>query len=321
MIDLLNVQPTTISRTLKDKYMLIYSLPKVGKTTFAAEAGSLLFAFEQGYNGIAGLSAVPINKWSEVKQAVKQLAKDEVKEKYETVAFDTTEIAYGYCEKYICAQNNVETIGDIPWGAGYKMVKEEFENTLRQITKLGYGLILIAHADIKNVPLNDGSEEVEEHVKPLLNKRAYAICNGLVDIIGYIGIEYDDEGNSKRTLYTKRTKTITAGSRFPHLPGKIPFGYEELTKALTKAIETSGSKDGATIVDTAEVVELEPMRPFSEAQAEAKEIWMGIMEDEGKVKKARRIIKDIMGKSIKLSEFTENQQDQLELVIEDLKTL
>ena len=34
-IDIFNIQPTTISRDLKDKFVCIYSLPKVGKTSMA----------------------------------------------------------------------------------------------------------------------------------------------------------------------------------------------------------------------------------------------------------------------------------------------
>ena len=37
MIDLLNLQPTVISRDLRSKYILIYGQPKVGKTSFAAQ--------------------------------------------------------------------------------------------------------------------------------------------------------------------------------------------------------------------------------------------------------------------------------------------
>ena len=49
-IDLLNLQPTTISRDLKGKYICLFGKPKVGKTTFAVQAPrNLLVAFEKGY--------------------------------------------------------------------------------------------------------------------------------------------------------------------------------------------------------------------------------------------------------------------------------
>ena len=71
-IDILNIEPTTISRDLKGKYICIYGPAKVGKTTFASRAPkNLLLAFEKGYNGLAGVKAVDINKWSDLKLVLK----------------------------------------------------------------------------------------------------------------------------------------------------------------------------------------------------------------------------------------------------------
>lgn len=116
-IDLLNIQPTTISRDLRDKFILLYGLEKAGKTSWAARIpNNLLLATEKGYNAIAGVSAIDITKWSEFKIVLKQLEKEEVKQKYQTVTIDTIAILYNLCEKHICAQHNVASIGDIPWG-------------------------------------------------------------------------------------------------------------------------------------------------------------------------------------------------------------
>lgn len=38
VIDILNIEPTTITRNLKEKYLCLYGPPKVGKTTFASQA-------------------------------------------------------------------------------------------------------------------------------------------------------------------------------------------------------------------------------------------------------------------------------------------
>lgn len=117
MIDLLNLQPTVISRDLRSKYLLIYGQPKVGKTSFAAQLpNNLIFSFEIGTNALSGIYALPITKWSDLKIAIKQLEKPEAREKFHTVTFDTVSVAYSLCEKYICAQNGVQSIGDIPYG-------------------------------------------------------------------------------------------------------------------------------------------------------------------------------------------------------------
>ena len=72
---------------------------KAGKTSFAAQApNNLLLAFERGYNGIAGIHAQDITKWSEFKTVLKQLASDKAKEMYHTVTIDTVGIAWELCE-------------------------------------------------------------------------------------------------------------------------------------------------------------------------------------------------------------------------------
>ena len=48
-INILDIQPSVISRSLKDKYILIYGKPKTGKTTLASKfPKNLLCAFEKG---------------------------------------------------------------------------------------------------------------------------------------------------------------------------------------------------------------------------------------------------------------------------------
>ena len=49
---------------------------------------------------------------------LRQLEKPEAKMYYETVTIDTAAIAWEMCEQYICKQNGVQKIGDIPYGAG-----------------------------------------------------------------------------------------------------------------------------------------------------------------------------------------------------------
>ena len=66
-IDILSLKPTTISRDLKGKFVCIYSLPKVGKTSMACQfPKKLLLGFEHGWNAIAGAKAVDITKWAEI---------------------------------------------------------------------------------------------------------------------------------------------------------------------------------------------------------------------------------------------------------------
>ena len=322
-IDILHLQPTTISRDLKGKYVLVYGAPKVGKTSFAARfKKNLLCAFEMGYNAIDGIYAQPIQKWSDFKLLLRQLEQPAAKEKFDTVTIDTASIAYDLCEQFVCAQNSVQKISEIPWGQGYTQVKAEFEASLRKITMMGYGLILIAHQEIRKETI-DGNDV--EFYSPALNKRFFEICNRLVDVIGYIAVEWDADGNSERWLYTRQTPRVVAGSRYKYLPPKIKFGYQELVDAIGQAIDMSAAKDGATVVDEHASI-VEDKLDYNALRAEAQELWTKMVGigDNANEEMAKRIMKRvemIFGHPMKISEITEDQVDLMQLVVVDMKEL
>ena len=322
-IDILNLEPTKISRDLKGKYVLIYGQPKSGKTSFAARfSKNLLCAFEMGYNAIGGIHAQPITKWTEFRMVIRQLENAEAQKMYDTITIDTASIAYDLCEQYVCAQNGVQKISEIPWGAGYSAVKNEFEACLRKITMLGYGLILIAHSE-KRTETIDNSEI--EFYSPALNKRCYEICNRLVDVIGYISVEWDSEGNSERYLYTRQTPRVVAGSRFKYLAPKIKFGYQELVDAIGEAIEKQEKLDGAVVVDKIEK-KVEEQLDYDKLMQEARELWQDLVGsgDEANYDMARTIQKKIeilFGHQMKLSEVTEDQVDILNLAVIEMRDL
>ena len=321
-IDILNIKPSVISRDLRGKYVLLYGKPKSGKTTAATSfPNALLCAFEKGYNAIGGVRSVDITTWSDFKQVLRQLDKPEAKQMYETIIIDTITIAWDLCEQFICAQNSVQKIADIPWGGGYSAAKKEFESSLRKVTQMGYGVVLIAHNTSRIEKAADGTEL--EIISPDLPKRAAEICNGIVDIIGYIGNEYKD-GEYKRWLYTRETPTLFAGSRFKYLAPKIEFGYTQLVDAISKAIDEA-EKHGATVVDKLEVVQ-HSGPDYNALMKEAKELWTKLVhpDDNGDEAMARTILKKIelnFGRPMKISEITEDQATILELIVIEMREL
>ena len=321
IMNLLDLQPTTISRDLRNKYLLIYGQPKTGKTSFAAECPkNLIFCFEKGVNFLPGVYAVDVPKWPAFKALLKQLAKPEVREKFDTITIDTLSIAWGLCEQYICSQKGVETIGAIPWGQGYALLKDEFADALRQISMLGYGMILITHAKTRIEKIDEDNSRLI--VSPNIPDRAQDIVNALVDIIGYIKVEQLPNGESRRTLITRETPTVVAGSRLKYLEAEIPFGYTELTEAIGRAIEKQGTNDGAMITDKTQVQEVIQTRPFEETVAEARELWNSLVnKDAENAAKIMEKVKVIFGYEMKLSEIPADKQDLFELLIEDMKEL
>ena len=321
-IDILAIQPQVISRDLRSKYLLLAGPPKIGKTEFCTMApDALVLAFEIGTNARPGAMIQKIDTWSTFKLVLRQLEKPEAKAKFSTICIDTVAIAYDLCEQFICAQNGVQKISDIPWGGGYSASKKEFEASLRKITQLGYGVVLIAHNTARIEKTADGQEI--EIISPDLPKRAAEVCNGIVDIIGYIGNEYVN-GEYQRWLYTRETPTLFAGSRFKYLAPKIEFGYEQLVSAISDAIDEA-EKNGATVVDKMEQV-VEEELDYDSLMAEARELWTKLVhpEDNGDEEMARKKKKKLemtFGRQIKLSEITEDQVSLLELAVIDMRDL
>lgn len=207
---------------------------------------------------------------------------------------------------------------------GYSLLKDEFSNALRQISMMGYGIILITHAKIRTQVIDE--KNTIELISPNIPERAQDIVNALVDIIGYIDLKFvDDNGTTERSLITRATPTVVAGSRLKYLSPRIPFGYKELVNAIGEAIEKE-QEYGATVVDKNERQEIIQKRDFSETMTEARELWERIVGtgDNANVEQAEKImmkVEEIFGSPIKLSEIPESKQDLYEILIEEMKKM
>ena len=323
-IDILSIQPNKVTKDLKGKYIMIYGSPKIGKTTFCATQlpNVLLLAAEVGYHAIPGVKAVDITKWSDVKKIVKQLDSPQAKEMYSTIVFDTIDLFAQLCEEYVCQQNSVADISEVPYGKLYKVYSKEFNNLFRKITMMGYGIVCIAHQEIK-VVRNDKGEEYET-IQPVLEKRALKAINALVDFVLYIGQEWDENGNNNRYFYTRNTPFIQAGSRFGEMKPKIPFTYEALIDEIAKAMESSVRGNMNLLSDEENIrvsSDEEEKRDFKEVMAEAGAIWAKFPKTPEWNEKKMKIVEEHFGQPIKLSTATPMQQDLVENVINDLKNL
>lgn len=276
----------------------------------------LVLAFEMGTNAKANTYVQPIETWSDFKKVLKQLDNPQIKEKFQTIGVDTVSIAYSLCEQFICAQAGVQKIGDIPYGGGYNALSKEFEASLRRITMMGYGLTMTCHLKI----VQDEEGRILG-AKPDLNDRALKIVNGLVDIIGVITQEWNANGESERYIITHATKDINAGSRFKYLPERIPFSYVALERAVGEAIEREAAENNGTVVDHYEYNTSEKLN-FADVRAEAQKLWTSLVE--ANEENADIILKKIeiaMGRSMRLSEFTEDQVVLLQDIVEEMRKM
>lgn len=332
-INLMELQPTRLCKDLRGRFVEIFGREKAGKTSTAVLwPKPLLCAFEVGYHALANVYAADIDTWSTFKDICRQLRKPEMKEKFETIIIDTVGIAYSMCEDYIKQQQGVTEISEIAWGRGFKMLREEFEKTFRDLSKQGYAIVFIAHSKTKVTDVTDSEGNKLEQISPNLPPACAEAVNGLVDIIAYLGVEYDEQRNATRWLYLRETPTIFAGSRYRAITPKIPLSYEGLVKAVADAMEEEARITGTGFISEEEMNKAndKPEATFQEVMEEARKNWAGYLDgattDEEKdirLNTMQAIISKIFGSnSFKLSQAIPQQKSLVELFnaeMEDLK--
>jgi len=236
MIDVKNIEGNVVTSSMHDKIWLFYGPPGTWKTTVATgnPERTLLVAYEIGYKFIPNVKAVNATNWHALKDVIRQLQDPEVQEMYDTIVIDTIGLAYKACMNFVIAKKGVTEIGEIPYGQGYAMAKNEFEKTISTIPQLGYGLVLIAHSD----ELNDEKNGIS--VKVDIDKRPSSVIKGMADFILYARKEKKENGEGdEQSVYAyseSSNPNIEVKSRARFFPKRIEFTYENVLAALDYAI-------------------------------------------------------------------------------------
>ncbi len=306
------------------------------KTTTATKfPRHLLLAAEKGYNAIPGAMAMPINSWGDFRKVLKQLKDPRVKERYETVILDTIDIFYDYCESYICANAKradggygVDAIGDLGYGKGYTMAAKEFDECLRSIVQMDYGLVLISHAVDKTFTDEQGHEF--NQIVPTLSGKARNIVLRMCDLIGYSRAVQNADGTTTTKLFMRGTPRYIAGSRFKYTPDVIDFTYDNLVKAICDAIDKQMAEDGAQYFTDeyqnlhSAPVELDFDELLNEFNSLVSEVTSKV--DDATFKefwspRITQIIERYLGKGQKVNNISREQTEALDLIITDFKEL
>jgi hypothetical protein len=318
-IDIFSIKPTEVSRDLSQKIVLVYGEAKSGKTTNAVKFPKpLLLAFEKGYNALSGVMAQPIVKWTDFEVVLRQLKKPEAHKAFKTIIIDTASIAYDLAEKRIIEKNDVEAIGDVPYGGGYGQTKKLFDEALRSIPLMGYGLVMIAHADDKQFTDETGKEY--SRIVPALSKRAREIVTGMADIIAFAK-NIDEDGKTVSKLFLRGTQRFEAGSRFKYTPEVIPFTYDALAQAVADAVEKEGNDTGKITDEAINNYEDKVIYDYEEEKAKADDAIRKIVAiDKKYVPKITKIVASQLGEQ-KLKDTTEDQADVVALIAADLEEL
>lgn len=321
-INLLELKPNVVSRDLSGYITLMFGPAKIGKTTFGSKMPKpLLLAAEKGYSTIPGIVAQDITSWGEFKQVVRELKKPEVKETYRSLIVDTVDIFADLCQKYICQQLEIETMGE----GGYvknswSKYKKEFEETFRTLSQLGYAIVFLSHDKEKTIKPQNSAEY--QQIGSSMQTSALSIVENMSDIICYAHMKTNVDGTRERVLTLRSLDdSVRCGCRFSQMPNEIPFSYEALAEALNLAIDKEAAMNDNKFVTDAPMAAVEVMTyNFDEEKSIFQDLVGEIMQrNQSDGVKITSVVTKYLGKNKKVAECTPEQSELIHLINLELR--
>ena len=329
---LLNLEESKISRDLSGYITYVFGAPKVGKTTLARDMGALIVACEDGTRALTGAYVQKVKNWSDLRTLMRLCKDKRMKEKYKALAIDTIDVAASYCEKYICSQLEIQTLGEGGWSKnGWSAFKKEFEDVFRTIAMEGYAVLFISHDKTETVKRVDGTEYTK--IVATAQSSVNNIIKNMSDIIAY---GYFDPITQERYMMLRSLDgMVDVGCRFQYIEPKIKFGYTSLLEALNTAIDKEEEIAGKEYVTTErseyDIKDLD----FDELMTEFQNVIANIpgssdnsmSTPEGKrfgeywVPRITEITNKYLGSGKKVSQCNRSQVEQLNCIVDELKEL
>lgn len=217
--------------------LLLYGMPKIGKSTFCSKFDDALFlATEKGLKGL-NVYQTEITNWDEFKETVTLLNKPQ--DRFKTIIIDTVDNLFKFCLNEVCRKNKIEHPSDAKWGKGWDLLQREFERQIIQLSLTDYGIIFISHTKEMEIV---GKYAKYTKIGPSLHNQARKILIPFVDSIGYCTMDTKKESlNGQENLKERRvikfepSEYYEAGDRTGLLPGQIQLNYHVFKNCFKKS--------------------------------------------------------------------------------------
>jgi hypothetical protein len=204
---------------------LIYGNPKSGKSTLASKFDRALFlAFEPGHKFLE-IFKIDITSWEQVRETAKELIKTKDEHKFKTIVFDTADIAYALCERYVCNKLSIDHPSDLGFGKGYQRIRHEFMYLINILGQHGFGLVFISHSQTRE---KEERNRKFSYTDSTLSGSAQKVIHGLCDIIMYSFIDND----GRHLLRCKANEHTNAGDRSGKLSEFMLNDFAKLEEVL-----------------------------------------------------------------------------------------
>lgn len=341
--DLMNMEGNKIPTDVKSYSMLIHAPGKTGKTTLVHELYGekvIMLASERRHSHLANVHVINIDNYGDYLRAMKLLTKDErIKEKYSAICIDTIGRLESYILDHVLSKLDIESLGDLAYGAAYAEFNKELEKALRLIEHSGFTPIFIAHSkkEVQKVLVDDasdiekssdtatlvkdkkdGKQYVEyEKTVPDIRKKFENMIARIVDNVLFLSSTVDRNGVESRKIFYRDTPSHTAGASFKGMPEYTELSAKAYKEAMEKAIQSEGSNN---LEEGKREQSQGPQYDFNELMTELTALGKQLQED-GKGKERNTIIEKVLGHGKKAKDLDESQVEVLSVLVNELKEI
>lgn len=219
------------------KYLILYGLPKAGKTSCLAQLNNNLIIDLEGGSTFVDAMAIQcrtIQDLGEAAQAIRAKNSEVGHNFYKHITIDNAtrleDICLSYAKSlYLKTEMGKNWKGDdvttLPRGAGYKYLRDAVKKVIDMFKDLCDEFILVGH--VKDSITDKDGEEVSSKEIDLVGKLGKIVC-GMADAVGYV---YRRENETHLCFRGGEGDTIME-ARAPHIAGKdivIATGNEDGT--------------------------------------------------------------------------------------------
>lgn len=321
VFNILEPQISTVTKGLDGKVILVYGSNSLGKTSQGARMEKpLVLPFEQGLNAISGVPYFPINSWSDFKKINLSLTNPrtlpQVKEKYQTILFDEINASAIYCQEYICAKYEADSIASGNGGYGlWKEYETEYWREINRLTKAGFTVYFIAHEQV---------DRDSGQARPKGDKRSLDPIVDLADVTIYLASNGIDENGKvvRSSGYLAETPEYFARSRFEYIDTYMEeYTAENLEKFLVDAVEREEKAKGIKAVTFEEKSEVDNTELSYDELMEAIKAQYMRLSELGELEKYQEIVEDELGEGAIASEASKKQVQSLDLILFNLRQI
>ena len=232
--------------------MIVYSAPKVGKSTFAAGAPDAVFLqTEEGLDALDVARIGMLTTYDEVLEGLQALAAEE--HDFRTVVIDSADWLEPLVWQAVCDEAGVDGIEKVGGGYGKGYIEadagwKEFLSALDYLRNArGMACVIICHEQTVKIQPPDGDSYDVAGIK--LHKRAAALLHEWADVLGYarmrVKIQSEDMGFKKQhkravqlgdehQLVVANHPAYVTGNRYG-ITDTLPLSWSAFADALAAA--------------------------------------------------------------------------------------